>query len=149
VLVSLKDAFKGPAVPASLENSPIFQRRARHLNNCVRLAALAGRLSRCADKIRLRQYDQLLDALQRPKPRALKADRDYLAIAIAVEDFRMRRLAEGASERGLREQAIREVIYQREANERPVSERKVRAALERYGKAARKMAAEYHRRRHR
>ena len=138
--MSLSDARKGPAGAAGLATELFFKKRARLLGKRLRLLAAEERLWRCADKIALRQFAELLEALERPKPRALKANHDHQCIAIAVEDFRMRKIAEGKRSWGLREQGIREVIFRR-----GVSERTIRTALKRYGKVARELAKIRHR----
>lgn len=98
----------------------------------IRLIALEKRLSQCADKIALKSFAELLDALGRPKPRASRAMHRQQLLAFEVEVLCMRRLATGARKAGLRDYVIRDVGLRRH-----VSVRTIHTALARYGNEAR------------
>jgi hypothetical protein len=132
VLVALKDAFKGPAVPAGLESSPFLQRRARLLKERLRLLVLEERLSRCMYRISHQVLGLLLEALERPKPRKRRAVQEHRMLAVEVEALYASYLAGRPRRKGPPKQIILDV-----ANKRHVSERKVREAIARYGEAAR------------
>lgn len=100
--------------------------------NRFRLGQLEDRLSRCADKIALRSFVQLLEALERPKPRACRAIYRQRLLAVEVEGLYTRRLAAGARKVGLRDYIIHDVEHRRR-----VSESTIRTALRRDGAEAR------------
>ena len=83
----------------------------------LRLGQLEDRLSRCADKIALRSFAQLLEALEHPKPRACRAV------------YRQRLLERASLVCG--KSIIHDVEHRRQ-----VSERTIRTALARYGSEA-------------
>jgi hypothetical protein len=132
VLVSLKDAFKGPAVPAGVKNSPFLQRRAQLLKERLQLLVLEERLSRCGYRISHQVLGELLEVLERPKPRKRRADLQHRMLAVEVEARYSRHLAGRPRRKGPPKQIILNV-----ASKRHVSERKVREAIALYGEAAR------------